>query len=416
MNNNASTWQANRRAALERLGAFSNSNATAYAQVRNLDQGIGNHTGVSRLSPWISHRALLETEVISTISSDHSVRSTQKFIQEVFWRGYWKGWLEHRPAVWPEYQTSVDKALLDMQASPRTRTTYEQATLGTTHIALFNDWVEELTTTGYLHNHARMWFASIWIFTLRLPWQLGADFFYRHLLDGDAAVNTLSWRWVAGLHTKGKVYAATHENILRNARERGTKYSAGLTDLAQQPAPLDEKPSWPTQPQQLTLPTDTQPLQNPCVLVLHEDDLGYGLPKGLTIAATVALTPQARSGLNTLPLVESFSHQLLQEAVEHHPHHSTTPLTVPAIVDAVKRSGASVVITPFAPVGPTNDALSKLDKLLAAENITFGRIVQQYDRLVWPHTSKGFFGLNKKIPSLLNVLTGDGPQGNLFEP
>jgi deoxyribodipyrimidine photo-lyase len=58
-----------------------------------------------------------------------------------------------------------------------------------------------------------MWFASIWIFTLGLPWRIGADFFYRHLLDGDAASNTLSWRWVAGLHTRGKAYAAESWNI-----------------------------------------------------------------------------------------------------------------------------------------------------------------------------------------------------------
>jgi len=49
--------------------------------------------------------------------------------------------------------------------------------------------------------------------TLGLPWQIGADFFPRHLLDGDAASNTLGWRWVAGLHTLGKVYAARSENI-----------------------------------------------------------------------------------------------------------------------------------------------------------------------------------------------------------
>jgi hypothetical protein len=67
--------------------------------------------------------------------------------------------------------------------------------------------------TGYLHNHARMWFASIWIFTLRLPWELGAAFFYEHLLDGDVASNTLSWRWVAGLQTPGKTYVARADNI-----------------------------------------------------------------------------------------------------------------------------------------------------------------------------------------------------------
>ena len=58
-----------------------------------------------------------------------------------------------------------------------------------------------------------MWFASIWIFTLNLPWQLGADFFMQHLLDGDPASNTLSWRWVAGIQTKGKNYLARKSNI-----------------------------------------------------------------------------------------------------------------------------------------------------------------------------------------------------------
>ena len=58
-----------------------------------------------------------------------------------------------------------------------------------------------------------MWFASIWIFTLGLPWQKGAEFFMKHLLDGDAASNTLSWRWVGGLQTKGKHYLAQSWNI-----------------------------------------------------------------------------------------------------------------------------------------------------------------------------------------------------------
>ena len=58
-----------------------------------------------------------------------------------------------------------------------------------------------------------MWFASIWIFTLELPWQLGAEFFMQHLYDGDAASNTLGWRWVAGVQTQGKHYLASEWNI-----------------------------------------------------------------------------------------------------------------------------------------------------------------------------------------------------------
>ena len=58
-----------------------------------------------------------------------------------------------------------------------------------------------------------MWFASIWIFTLELPWQLGAEFFMQHLYDGDAASNTLGWRWVAGVQTQGKHYLASEWNL-----------------------------------------------------------------------------------------------------------------------------------------------------------------------------------------------------------
>jgi hypothetical protein len=65
-----------------------------------------------------------------------------------------------------------------------------------------------------------MWFASIWIFTLELPWQLGAELFLQHLYDGDAASNTLSWRWVAGIQTQGKHYLASEWNIKKFTNNR----------------------------------------------------------------------------------------------------------------------------------------------------------------------------------------------------
>ena len=65
-----------------------------------------------------------------------------------------------------------------------------------------------------------MWFASIWIFTLELPWQLGAEFFMQHLYDGDSASNTLGWRWVAGIQTQGKHYLASEWNIKKFTNNR----------------------------------------------------------------------------------------------------------------------------------------------------------------------------------------------------
>ena len=68
-----------------------------------------------------------------------------------------------------------------------------------------------------------MWFASIWTFTLNLPWELGAELFMKHLFDGDSASNTLGWRWVAGIQTKGKHYLASEWNIKKFSNNRFDK-------------------------------------------------------------------------------------------------------------------------------------------------------------------------------------------------
>ena len=129
-----------------------------------------------------------------------------------FWRIYWKGWLEGRPKVWYDYKEKINEYITNLSKKNFYKD-YIKATNGQTGIECFDKWVNELKEFGYLHNHTRMWFASIWIFTLNLPWELGANFFYKNLLDADPASNTLSWRWVAGLHTEGKFYLARQDNI-----------------------------------------------------------------------------------------------------------------------------------------------------------------------------------------------------------
>ena len=185
-------------AARARLQAFLPQSGKRYAAQRNFDFGPGKHQKVSALSPWLRHRIILETEVLEAVLGAQSAASAEKFIQEVFWRGYFKGWLEHRPEVWQRYRRRVTDLLGQLETDTALHARYEEAVGGHTGIACFDAWVQELVEANYLHNHARMWFASIWIFTLRLPWELGADFFFRHLLDGDAASNTCSWRWVGG--------------------------------------------------------------------------------------------------------------------------------------------------------------------------------------------------------------------------
>jgi len=209
-------FQTSRASAIEKLDNFIEKNLSDYSKQRNFDYGPDKRSNVSCLSPYITHGIISELEVIDKSLKKYSFAKNEKFIQEVLWRTYWKGWLELRPNVWTDYLVELKKIKEDFKNNQN----YKNAIEGKTNVECFNYWINELKENNYLHNHTRMWFASIWIFTLDLPWQLGAEFFMQHLFDGDAASNTLGWRWVAGVQTQGKHYLATEWNIKKFTNNR----------------------------------------------------------------------------------------------------------------------------------------------------------------------------------------------------
>jgi hypothetical protein len=202
--------------ALNRLNNFIENNLAEYSKLRNFDFGPQKRSNISCLSPYITHGIINELEVINKSLKKFSFLKNEKFIQEVLWRVYWKGWLELRPNLWSDYLIELKKIKNQFLNNKN----YLNAIEGKTNIDCFNQWVMELKENNYLHNHTRMWFASIWIFTLDLPWQLGSEFFMQHLYDGDAASNTLGWRWVAGVQTQGKHYLASEWNIKKFSNNR----------------------------------------------------------------------------------------------------------------------------------------------------------------------------------------------------
>ena len=209
-------FETTRAKAIENLDRFVERNLSDYSKLRNFDFGPDKRSNVSCLSPYITHGVLNEVEIIKKSLAKYSFNKNEKFIQEVLWRTYWKGWLELRPSVWSDYIISLNS----IRDKYKEDINYLKAIEGKTNIECFDEWVKELKTHNYLHNHTRMWFASIWIFTLDLPWQLGAEFFLKHLYDGDAASNTLGWRWVAGIQTQGKHYLASEWNIKKFTNNR----------------------------------------------------------------------------------------------------------------------------------------------------------------------------------------------------
>ena len=202
-------FKPSRTFAEELMNKFIENNLVNYSKLRNFDYGPDKRSNVSCLSPYVTHGVISEVELIQKSLNKYSFVKNEKFIQEIMWRTFWKGWMELRPDVWADYLLELNQ----IKDKYKNDQDYKKAVEGSTEIQCFNEWVGELKENNYLHNHARMWFASIWIFTLNLPWQLGAEFFMKHLFDGDAASNTLGWRWVAGIQTQGKNYLASEWNI-----------------------------------------------------------------------------------------------------------------------------------------------------------------------------------------------------------
>lgn len=388
-----SGFEPTREAALGALYRFLPNAGRHYAEQRNFDFGPEQRGNISVLSPYVRHRLLSEQEVVAAVLKVHSPVAAEKFIQEVFWRSYWKGWLQQRPAVWQLYL-----AELEYQKS---RKIYGLATAldGETGIACFDEWVNELRATGYLHNHARMWFASIWIFTLRLPWQLGADFFLTHLLDGDPASNTLSWRWVAGLQTIGKHYVASADNIQR--------YTAGRfarPELAQHAEPLlgIDHPN----------PVAITPLSPPpggrYLLLLTEEDLYPldSLPANVALAGLASVDPVQPCS----PNVAAFRHGALQNASKALSAHfgiaakSIGGWDARNLADWAKECGVTDIITAEAPVGFVATKLESYAGDLAAHGVKLHFVRRRWDDLCWPHARKGFFGFKEKIPAIIRAL------------
>ncbi|WP_299145941.1 FAD-binding domain-containing protein [uncultured Tateyamaria sp.] len=387
-----------RTAGLERLQAFVPQAGSKYAARRNYDLGRDGHRGVSTLSPYLRARLVTETEVLRAVLNRHSPNAAEKFIQEVYWRTYWKGWLEMRPGVWRQYQSEVAAAMNAVQTQSGLRQNWEAACRGETEIECFNTWAQELVQTGYLHNHARMWFASIWVFTLKLPWALGADFFLRHLLDGDPASNTLGWRWVAGIQTVGKTYLARPSNVERYTEGR----FANITGLAPEAQPLSPPPTVERMAIPAMRPFDKKLRTG---LIVHEKDLGIGhlLDQGIEPVATACIGTRDRlSPLAVAPHVPAFNKLAIEDTVQRFAPRlgdiADQPATPEDLMAWASEHQLEQIVTMYAPVGPTADVLAALS---TGDALPLVQVRRPFDTEAWPHATHGFFRFKAQIPKLL---------------
>jgi deoxyribodipyrimidine photo-lyase len=391
-------FEATREAGLDRLGQFVSQAGRHYQSKRNYDFGPASRDNVSTLSPYLSCRLITESEVVAAVLEEQKPNEAEAFLQEVCWRTYWKGWLEGRPQVFAGWRRLVAE---DSRRWPE-REDYQAAVRGETGIAPYDEWVRELVSTGYLHNHARMWFASIWIFTLKLPWSLGAAFFFRHLLDGDAASNTLSWRWVAGLQTKGKHYLATASNIQKFTD--GRFHPEG--QLVEKAQPL----SGPANPPHLSpvnypFQTSSQLGEDYAILVTGDDllteegALGELKPKLLILVDPDELD----SAFDFDEKVVTFKKAALADAARRGEKHFECPsVTLSLGSDPAGSLGELMTehqLTSLAYYEPFVGLWKEVTDRMTSRDVgvRFFPLRRPWDGLLHPHAVKGYFNFKKRV-------------------
>ena len=376
-------FEASRAKALDKLNNFVENNLSEYSKLRNFDYGPDNRSNISCLSPYITHGIINEKEVIKKSLDKFSFAKNEKFIQEVLWRTYWKGWLELRPSVWTDFLIELKKIKGDFQNNQN----YKNAIDGKTNVECFNYWVNELKENNYLHNHTRMWFASIWIFTLNLPWQLGAEFFMQHLYDGDAASNTLGWRWVAGVQTQGKHYLASEWNIKKFTNNRFSNIK--LNENA--PPKISEK-KYSILKQDFTNPENID--QNN--LIIFENNLCFETSDFQNNKFKKFYIISNKNENRCIKLSEKvlkFKSSLIQDQEQRFKNQSIDCEVID--ISEIKKIEKAVGLYPT--IGENLDYLN-------SNTFKINFLYRELDQNSWQYCNKGFFNFKNYIPKIISIL------------
>jgi deoxyribodipyrimidine photo-lyase len=371
-------FETTRDGALKKLDNFIENEIINYNSKRNFDFGPKERKNVSCLSPYITHRLITEYETVERVLKKRPYQKVEKYVQEIFWRVYWKGWLELRPKVWTDFTEDLKNIKDDEKI--------QQAVNGKTQISCFNDWVNEIKEFNYLHNHTRMWFASIWIFTLKLPWQKGAEFFLKYLLDGDAASNTLSWRWVAGLQTKGKNYSAQSWNI-----EKFTNNKYKNIRLVENPIPLQDKREY-----KLTEIENFNNSEKVKNLIFFENDLNlenYNLNNYQNIYCLLLENDKRKIKLDQKVL--DFKRIIIKN------HLKTLSKDIKFLENSQNLNildGVKELDVIYPSIGENLSFIKRLNK---TKDIKFRFLKNEKDLFCWNFSNKGYFNFKSNIPKII---------------
>ena len=362
------------------LENFIQNNLFSYNKLRNYDYGTQNRSNVSQISKYTSHRILYEYDILKKLKSTDKHK---KFTDEILWRIYWRGYLENHKIIWNEYKNFKD---LSYDSS-----VLKNAINGETGIDCFDNWLQELIENNYLHNHARMWFASIWIFKLKLPWKLGANLFMKHLLDGDAATNTLSWRWVAGMHTNNRAYIATDGNISKYTNNRFRKFSNKISDKII----IKSKTN--------THRANKLPLQNKSsdnnILLMFDNDLNIKDRSRLFESYKKVYILYNEIIENNVTLCKNVSHFKKDLILNIHKSISNSEIIYPIELDIFLKDLKSIDVI-YPGIGNNLDLINIYSN---QKKININYIYRDEDLVFWNHSRSGYYKFKNSFYKMENI-------------
>lgn len=207
----------------EVLDAIKHIDPKEYSKTRNY-----THGAVSGLSPYVSRGFITVKTIFDCVEQlDIGFDKKLKLYQQLAWREYFQ-------RVWQHLGEHMFNDIKQNQVDVENRTLSSAIIRAQTGIKALDEGIVDLYTTGYIHNHLRLYIASVACNVGKSHWLRPSKWMYYHLFDGDIASNTLSWQWVAGTHSSKK-YFANQENInhFTNTIQKGTFLDADYEHLFQ---------------------------------------------------------------------------------------------------------------------------------------------------------------------------------------
>ena len=363
---------------IENIKEFSKSKILNYSSDRNFDYG-SPHKNVSKLSPYLKRKFISEYEVLKILLSKNKLKNIEKFIEEIFWRTYWKGWLEAHPWIYQEYEMKFNEQFIPPK----------------TGIKCFDHWKDELLETGYLHNHSRMWFASIWIFTLGYSWESGANFFKNHLIDWCPASNTLGWRWVAGIQTKGKPYIATAENIKYFTANRFYPKGQLIENVT-----LSTYNSSDNQALEIDFPEKVRISNKANIgVILNNNDLTLNQDfSDLGVEYHICLFKLNNSN----SLINKFENNIFEDIINNNQNINLIE-TYESLFKWIQLKKIKDLILPYETIGNKIFNNPNFLNKLSDKDVNYQFYVREWDKNALSYAKKGFFNFKKHIPYLLEL-------------